>query len=193
MNRLTLTTLALLAPALANAAPVFLPTRDVAVQYTLARPGQGARNFQLLYNAATQSARVNSAYGYYVLANLHEGQAQLVLPAMHAIVQAPDFSALTTEINQADNARFTPLGTGHYAGLTCQRYKIVDTHGTGQACLTPDGVVLHFTGQDAHGSADLTATSVTYTPQSVSEFAPPAGFAPINLPPGAVAALLQPH
>ncbi|MGE4482106.1 hypothetical protein [Acidocella sp.] len=192
MKRFLLTALTVLTPALAQAAPAFLPTRDVAVQYTLSSPGQTAQNFQLSYDAASQLARVDSPNGYYVLANLPAGQAQMVVPALHAIIQAPDFSNLTTEIYQAENANFTPLGTGHYAGLDCRKYRVTDKNGSAIACLTPDGVILHFTGQDAKGTAELTATSVSYTPQPQERFTAPAGFAPLNLPPGALKALLQP-
>lgn len=193
MKRLLITALAALTPGLAAAAPAFLPTRDVAVQYTLASPGQASQGYQLSYNAAAQLARVDSPSGFYVLANLPAGQAQMVVPALHAIVQAPDFSALTAEIYEAENANFSPLGTGHYAGLACRNYLVTDKNGTATACLTPDGVILHFVGHDAKGGADLTATSVSYAPQPADQFAPPAGFAPLNLPPGALTALLQQH
>lgn len=193
MQRILLTALAALTPALAQAAPAFLPTRDVAVQYTLTTPGQAPQSYQLSYNAAAQLARVDSQNGFYVLANLPAGQAQMVLPALHAIVQAPDFSTLTAEIYQAESANFSPLGTGHYAGLDCRKYLVTDKNGTATACLTPDGVILHFVGQNGHGNADVTATAVSYAPQPQSQFTPPAGFMPLNLPPGALSALLQPH
>ncbi|MBU6447993.1 MAG: hypothetical protein KGQ26_00055 [Rhodospirillales bacterium] len=193
MKHLALAALAALTPALAKAAPSFLPTRDVTVNYTLSSPAQAAGAYQLSYNAAQQLARVDGPNGYYILANLPAAQAQIVLPALHAIVQAPDFSALTAEIYQADNAKFTPIGTGQYAGLECRKYLVTDQHGTAHACITPDGVVLHFTGQNAQGGTDVTATSVTFAPQAPGLFAAPPGYAPLNLPPGALQALLQPQ
>ncbi len=193
MKRFLLTALAAFTPSLAMASPAFLPTRDVAVQYTLATPGQAPQSYQLSYNAAAQLARVDSPNGYYVLANLPAGQAQMVVPALHAIVQAPDFSHLTSEIYQAENAQFSPLGTGHYAGLDCRKYLVTDQNGSATACITPDGVILHFIGHDAHGGADITANAVSYAPQPTGQFVPPAGFAPLNLPPGALSALLQSH
>ncbi len=192
-KHLAIATLASLAPAMAAAAPAFLPTRDVTVDYTLATPGQAPANYQLSYNAAGQLARVDSPSGYYVLANLPAAQAQIVLPALHATVQAPDFSALTAEIYRADDAKFTPLGTGHYAGLDCRKYQVVDKHGTATACITHDGVILHFAGHNERGNADVTAISASYTPEPPGQFAPPPGFAPLNLPPGALKALLQPR
>jgi hypothetical protein len=179
-------------PGGAFAAPVFLPTRDVAVTYELNVPNRTPENYQLRYSAAEQLVRVDpEAGGYFVLGNLPAGQAELVIPGLHAVVQAPDFSALTAQIYNADGAQFTPLGPGHYAGLDCEKYLVLDKNGTGTACLTRSGVVLHFAGHDAHGSAEVTALSVTYTPQPADMFAPPPGLTPLNLPPGAVQAILN--
>jgi len=180
-------------PAAALAAPVILPSRDVAVTYSLTAQGKAPATYQLAYDAADQLARVQSQSGYYVLANLPAGQAQVVVPALHAVVQAPDFSALTGEIYNADGAQFTPLGTGHYAGLDCEKYLVMDQKGTGTACITPTGVTLHFSGHDAQGSADLTALSVSFAPQPAGDFTPPTGYSQLNLPPGALLALLNPQ
>lgn len=194
MKHLILTTLACLIPGTALAMPTFLPNRDVSVRYSLTTPGQPAQTLQLSYNAAQELARISSEYGYYVLANLPAGQAQLVIPALHAIVQAPDFSALAAELFAAGNkAHFTSLGKGHYAGLSCEMYQVSDQTGTARACLTPDGVTLYFSGQDAHGNADVIATSVTYAPQAAGQFTPPAGLTPLNLPPGVLKSLLAPN
>lgn len=194
MKQLGLTALLSLIPSFALAAPAVLPTHDVQVSYSLTTPGQAAQTLQLSYNAQQELARISSDYGYYVLADLPAGRAQLVVPALHAVVQAPDFSALTNELFQAqDNAHFTLEGKGHYAGLTCENYKITTQNGTANACLTKDGVVLHFSGHDTHGGADVTATSVAYAPQPASQFQLPTGLVPITLPPDALKSLLNPQ
>lgn len=190
MKFLLLTTLSAL-PVAAQAAPVFLPTRDVAVTYELTAPGRATENYQLSYDAGGQIARIDAPAGYYVLGNLPAGQAELVIPGLHAVVQAPDFSALTAEIYNADGASFTPLGPGHYAGLDCEKFLVLAQNGSGTVCLTPGGVVLHFAGHDAQGSAEVTALAVTYAPLPADLFAAPEGFTPLNLPPGALAALLN--
>ncbi len=178
-------------PASALATPVFLPTRDVAVTYQLDVPGRTPAQYELHYSAADQMVRVDSAAGYYVLGNLPAGQAELIIPNLHALVQAPDFSAYTAQIYHADGASFTPLGQGHYAGLDCENYLVLDKHATGTACLTKSGVVLHFSGHNDRGSAEVTALAVNYAPQPADLFSPPAGLTPLNLPPGALAALLN--
>jgi hypothetical protein len=182
--------LAAAGPALA--APAFLPQRDVAVTYAVGAPGQQAQNYVMDFDAADRLARIESpAQGIYVLANLSAGRAEVVVPALHAVVDAPDFSALTGMIGSADGARFTPLGHGFYAGLGCEKFLVINTQGSGTACITHDGVVLHFSGKDAHGSADVTALNVVFAPQPAGAFAPPDGFTPVTLPPGALQALLQ--
>jgi len=179
-------------PGAAFATPVFLPTRDVDVTYALSASGRQPENYELRYNANDQLARVDSQAGYYVLGNLPAGQAELILPALHAQVQAPDFSALTAQIYNADGAQFTPQGPGHYAGLDCEKYLVQDKkNGTGAVCLTPSGVVLHFAGHNSQGSAEVTALSVTFAPQPRDLFTPPQGLTPLNLPPGALQALLN--
>ena len=183
---------ALLMASPAMATPAFLPTSDVAITYELNAPGRAAQDYQLNYDAADKLARVEDpAQGIYILANLPAGQAQVVVPALHAIVQAPDFYSMTQLIATADCARFTPLGPGRYAGLGCEKYLVLNGQGSGTACITQSGVVLHFAGRDAHGSAEVTALSVAYGPQPAQDFSTPDGFSAVTLPPGALAALLQ--
>jgi len=180
-----------LAAAPALAAPLFLPDQDVSVSYELSSPGNPVQDVQLSYSAAAGQARIDSPQGLYVLASLPAGQAQVVIPALRAFVEAPDFSSLTRMIGNADGASFTPLGGGFYAGLACEKYLVLSSQGSATACLTHQGVVLHFAGRDAHGSAELTARSVAFTPQVLSNFVTPPGYTEVTLPPGALAALLR--
>ena len=178
----------------AAAAPVprFLPNHDVAVTYQLTIPGHDPQTYLLHYDAADELARIDSpAQNIFILANLPSGQAQVVVPALHAVVDTPDFSGITRQIANAGGAHFTLLGHGHYAGFGCERYRITNHEGEAQACITPDGVVLQFDGHDRNGAAEVTATSVTFAPQPGDEFLPPAGFANIRLSPGLLTALLQ--
>jgi hypothetical protein len=176
----------------ADTNPPILPTQDVAVSYNLATPGRADQTYLLEYSAAGQLARItNPNPGTVFLVNLPAGTAQLVVPMLHAIVEAPDLSAITQQISSAASARFTALGPGDYAGRPCEKYLILNAQGTATACLTPDGVALYVHGQDANGSATVTATSVTYAPQPPNDFQPPSGFSQITLPPGALAQLLQ--
>ncbi len=183
--------LAGLSPAFADAPPPYLPTRDVVVSYQVDTPGRPPASYQLAYDAGRQQVRIDDpAHGNYFLVNLPAGTAQLVAPAFHAIVAAPDLSALTGQLNNLNQARFTPLGPGAYAGLACQKYLVLSDQGSGTACLTPDGVTLHFSGHNARGSAEVTATNVAYQHNQAAMFGIPPGYSTITLPPGALGQLL---
>lgn len=178
---------------LAHAAPPFLPTRDVTVDYAVDISGQTPQSVNVAFEAADQRARIDLiSSGVFILADLPAGRAQMVVPALHALVKAPDISALTLVLAQAGEARFTPLRAGRYAGRDCETYLVLDPHnGTGTACLTPDGVILHFSGHNERGAIEATAQSVDFADAQSALFLPPDGFARLDLPPGAVAALLR--
>ncbi len=180
-----------MAPAYANDHPAFLPDRDVVVGYDVSDPGRPVAQYQLRYLAAGRQARIDDrAHGTYFLVNLPAGRAELVVPGLHSVVDAPDLSGLSAQVNDAGNARFTPLGQGHFAGLDCEKYLVLAAEGSGTACLTPDGVILHFAGHDARGSVEVTANAVTFQPVSEADLVPPDGFSRITLPPGALQQLL---
>ena len=194
MSLLPLALLAALgiAPAAAAPRPNILPVRDVAVSYELTAPGRPPADYQFAYDAADQRARIDDpARGTYFLVDLPAGRARLVIPALRTIVEAPDLSAISQEITRVEGARFTRLGAASVAGASCQKYLVMNSQGTADVCLTPDGVALNFHGHDAHGSATVTATSLSYGPQPPANFFPPAGFNSVTLPPQALAQLLR--
>ena len=172
-----------LAPCLAAAAPLVLPTQDVAVTYNLVVPNHADATYLMQYNAASRLARLNNTVeNNYDLLNLNTGSAELVVPQMNSVVAIPDLSNLTKYLTNTATTRFTPLGRANYAGLACQTYLVHANQGSGTACLTNDGVILYFSGSDPHGAATITATSVTYSPQPAAEFAVPQGMTTINVP-----------
>jgi hypothetical protein len=183
--------LMLVTPAQAAEHPAFLPVRDVTATYVLTVPGRPDATYRLDYDATDERARiVDPARGLLLLVDLPAGRAELVVPAMRAVVEAPDLSGLARQVYDAAGARFTPLGPGHYAGLGCEKYLVLTGQGSGTACLTKDGVVLHFAGRDAHGAANVTAVSVVMAHVARGEFEAPDGYTQIQLPPGALAQLL---
>jgi YD repeat-containing protein len=183
----------LIAPAQAATHPAFLPAQDVLASYVVAASGRPAATYDLEYDAADQRARiVDPARGLVLLVDLPTGQAELVVPALHAVVEAPDISDLAKQVENADGAKFLALGPGHYADLACEKYEILARQGSGTACLTQDGVILHFAGRDAQGAASITAISVAMAHQPREDFATPDGYSRMVLPPGALAQLLGP-
>ncbi len=196
MSLINLPTVALLlfglSPAIADTTPLILPDRDVAVSYQVSSPGRAAQGYQFEYDAAGQRARINNpAQGTYFLVNLPAKTAQMVVPQLNSVVNAPDFSNLTQQITNAQGARFTLLGKSEYAGMTCQNWLVLSSQGTATACLTTDGVALHFTGKNAHGSGEVTATSVAFGPQPAADFSPPTGLNAVTLPPGVLQQLMN--
>jgi hypothetical protein len=177
----------------ADAAPLILPDRDVAVMYAFAAPGRPSQSYQLEYDAADQRARINNpAQGTYFLVDLPGGTAKMVVPQLNSVVNAPDLSELTRQITDAgQHARFRLLSAGEYAGISCQNWLIMSAQGTATACLTADGVALHFDGKNEHGSGGVTATAVSFGPQPISDFAPPDGYNAITLPPGVLQQLIN--
>jgi hypothetical protein len=182
-----------LAPAVADTTPLILPDRDVAVSYQVSSPGRPDMSYQLEYDAAGQRARINNpAQGTYFLVNLPAGTAQMVVPQLNSVVNAPDVSGLTAQITDAGhNARFTLLGHAEYAGMACENWLVLSSQGSATACLTADGVALHFAGKNANGSGEVTATTVSFGPQRSTDFSPPNGYNAITLPPGVLQQLMS--
>ncbi len=182
-----------LIPAFADTTPLILPDRDVAVAYRLAASGRPDQSYQLEYDASGQRARINNpAQGTYFLIDLPAGTAQMVVPQLNSVVNAPDLSGLTRQITDAGHdARFTLLGQGTYAGLACQNWLILSSQGSATACLTPDGVALHFDGKNAHGAGTVTATAVSFGPRPDADFRTPGGYNAITLPPGVLQQLMN--
>jgi hypothetical protein len=178
-------------PAQAGAIPVFLPQQDVTIHYELTAPNRPAQDFQVSYQAAQHVARVDdAAHGVSYLADLNSGQVQILVPMLRAVVAEPQFSRFAGLLETAGGAQFTPLGHSHYAGIGCDTYSVTNQDGTGTACLTPDGEILHFHGHDSHGSATITAVSVHFGTVPADDFAVPAGYNEMQLPPGMLEQLL---
>jgi hypothetical protein len=180
------------APAQAAEVPVFLPRQDVQIDYTLTAPGRPAQDLSLSYQAGAHLARVDdAAHGVSYLADLRGGQVEILLPMLHAVVQAPDMSQFAGMITSAGGAQFVRLAPGHYAGMGCETYLVTNEQGTGTACLTQDGEILHFRGHDEHGSVELTADAVRFGAVPAALFAVPEGYSQMQLPPGMLAQLLK--
>jgi len=179
-------------PLPAAAVPAFLPGQDVVIDYAVSAPGRSAQAFEVSYEAGPRLARVNdAAHGVSYLADLNAGEVEILVPMLRAMVEAPDMSRFAGMLQNADGAQFVRLGHGHYAGLACETYLVTNAQGSGTACLTHDGEILHFHGHDNHGAVDITATSVRFGAVPASVFSVPADFSHLQLPPGMLAQLLK--
>jgi len=179
-------------PLPAVAVPAFLPGQDVVIDYALSAPGRPAQNVEVSYEAGPRLARVDdAAHGVSYLADLDHGRVEILVPMLRAVVEAPDVSRFAGMLQNADGAQFVKLGHGHYAGMGCETYLVTNEQGSGTACLTRDGEILHFHGHDSHGAVEITAASVRFGPVPTEFFSVPTDYSRMNLPPGMLEQLLK--
>jgi hypothetical protein len=175
----------------ASAVPQFLPDRDVEVQYTVTAPGRSPHEYDLSFSAESERLRIDDpAHGLWFLVDLRDASATLVVPQMHVVVTEPDLANLTSILQGAHAAQFTPLGEATIAGLRCTRYRVHSEQASGTACLTRNGIALAVSGQDKRGSAQVVADSVTEATVPPDNLVPPPDFPSITLPRGTIEALL---
>ena len=178
------------APARAAEQPVYLPTRDVTIDYVVTPQNREPDHARVAVAAGGAHLRLDSeAVPGPVLIDRDRGTALLVYPPAKLFTELPSRGFRLDRLIAEGHPQFTRVGASEVIGLRCTEYRIVATQGSGIGCLTEDGVLLRGSGQDAkgHGGAVL-ATAVRYGPVPASAFVPPHGYQ--ELPPGALAALL---
>ncbi len=191
-RRLLMTLLAGLAagPAWAQALPVLLPDRDVAVTFRLEGSDQMQGDIQAVWSASRRLLRIdNASLPGWVLVEEASRRASMVMP-QGVVMRLPDSPELAAFFRDPGaQGRYTRLGRRSIAGLGCTDWRLERPDGkSGTACLTPDGVLLRL--QQTGRREVLQATRVAYGPQPAARFALPAGGAQFNLPP-ALRGLLQ--
>ncbi len=191
---LALLTLGVASAAHAAGAPRILPDHDVAVTYRAVVPGQQGGTYRVRFQAASQRAHATAlsgeGAGLQFLLDIPAGSGDLIMPQTHTIVPLPNLSDLIQRVMAAKDAKFTKLGTATIAGHACTKYLILSPKGDGTACLTSGGVPLAATAKDRRGSLTVTALNVADVAQPPHVFAPPPGYATLNLPPSMLGQLL---
>ncbi len=198
MRRFILGGLALLvfAPARAPQAaamqdvPALRPTRDVAVIYHIhivgSPPPSGieqAHTVRMVWGDRGQELRVeiDRQPSVALIDFTQQRVTMLIEPQRLAIEFTLDPRLIPGFVIPAD-ASVTRAGNGTVAGHACEIWKLSGPHGTGEACITNDGLVLRAAGSmDNAGTGRLEAVSVTYGPQPASLFVPPADFRRMDL------------
>lgn len=196
--------LAFAVPAFADApaAPPLMPTRDVAVVYSVQPQGAPQpQSVKVYFHDKGDLMRIDGppgpqdgALSGYMVMNRPAKSMVVVLNQQHLFMDVPEGQEVRSPFVLDGSMRFTPEGTGTVAGLACERYGIVAGAGHAEACVTADGVVLSETGVDGQGNrGTLTAQSIDYAPLSASLFTPPAGYQRAGHPaaPGEQAVPLQ--
>ena len=191
---LALLTLGVSGAAHAATTPRILPDHDVAVTYRAMVPGQQGGTYRVRYQAFSQRAHATAlsgeGAGLQFLLDIPAGSGTLIMPQTHTMVPLPNLSDIIHRVIAAKNAKFTRLGTATIAGHVCTKYLILSPKGDGTACLTKAGVPLAATAKDKHGSLTVTALNVADAAQPPNVFAPPPGYATLNLPPQMLQQLL---
>ncbi len=178
------------APAGAADEPVYLPTRDVTIDYTVTSPNREPEQARVAVQAGGAHLRLDSeAVPGPVLIDRDRATAVLVYPPAKLFTELPARGFRLDRLIAEGHPQFTRIGAGEVIGLHCTEYRIVASQGSGQGCLTDDGVLLRGRGQDMKGRGGaVLATAVRYGPVPASAFVPPHGYQ--ELPPGALQALL---
>ncbi len=177
--------------ARAEAPPALLPTRDAALSYRVTDARNGHTMMVRAYvKAGAGLVRVDAEGmpGYAIL----DRAARLltvVMPAAHGYLRIPIGSGADHFIAQAEGLRFRRIGTETVAGLSCTEWSMTDKRGgaergSGNACITADGLVLRVRGTGDGVGGSVVATAVEEAPQPAALFAVPAGFAKLGRLPG---------
>jgi hypothetical protein len=177
----------------AQSAPQNLrPLRDVSITYEVQSDGQATRRVPLAWQAATQRVRAEpEGLPGWVLLDLPQSQAQMVLEGQGMVVQVParELSALLGGI--PPGTRVAAAGSATVAGHRCANWRVVRSDGEGTVCLTADGVLLRAEGRHRGRNGRIEAKSVTYAAQDPARFVVPAGYTPVTLPPALLQGLLR--
>lgn len=170
---------ALARPAAAQDHPPYMPTRDVAVTYRIARVNQtGLREARLYFSASADKERLEQdPTQSYAIIDPVAKRMTLVMVPRHAYLEVPYDIETAPGFVLSGRMSFTRIGSETIAGLPCTNWAVKSDTITGTACVTTDGVMLHGQGHDQKGNgSDLLATAVAYAPQPVDLFAPPTNF-----------------
>lgn len=159
--------------------PLLVPTRDVAVTWTV-QPIAGGSPIELTENFSVTQAkkRDNFPGGNYWITDLAQDRIQIVFPARRLFYATSGALRFSTPLPKETSFQRGPTDT--IAGVSCTQWHITAVDGyRADACLTDDGVPLRL----ADDVRLTVAMKVDYGPQATSLFTVPADFAKTDLPP----------
>lgn len=187
----------LVAPAARAAAPVLLPQRMVTVSYALDSHETGPVQVELRADPAARLIRLDQAgLGDYLLLDFAGDSVRLVSPQKGIVfaVAPAGLDAITHA--GADSLHLRPGVERRLLGLACRVWHGSERGGQGEACITPEGVILAASafGTPPGGSGpekgQLSATAVSFAPIPRDVFAVPTGLQVVNLPPALFRAMV---
>jgi hypothetical protein len=164
------------------------PVTDMVVTYVLKQQEPGnAGKMVVTYADSGQRIRVDS----FIFPNgtvpyegfIYDGKNGKIIALGYSQRIAIENTAkgLTISgITVADDMRFQRLGTGRYAGLDCDSFKITNAQASDSGiCITPDGVVVH----SVMPKTDIEAVEVRHGPVDATAFTIPADLRRVTVPP----------
>jgi hypothetical protein len=167
--------------------PLLRPNRDVAIVYRVegtagAKGAPQSHTIRMFWGQDGEALRVElDAQPIVALVDFKHRRMAMLIGPRQVMVETKLDPALIPGFVLPAGAKAVRAGTDTVAGLGCAVWRMSGPRGSGTACVTDDGVVLRADGSAEHGSGDLEAVSVTYAPQPAALFAPPAGFARMDL------------
>ncbi|HTR15803.1 MAG TPA: hypothetical protein VMI52_02055 [Acetobacteraceae bacterium] len=175
-------------------APQLIPSRDVTVTYRIAPDDQPERVVRVAVAAGGQKLRLESpaAPGPIILDRRTRAATMLFAPT-HTYTVLPGRARAVEQFLLNEHMRFRREGSARVAGLACTDWAVQSRNGMAHACVTDDGVLLRADGTDRKGRhGAIEAVNVAYGALDEGLFRPPADYLPLDLPRGALDAIL-PH
>ncbi len=167
--------------------PLFLPVRDVAVDYGVQTGAPGSSSLRpamrVSYMADGSHLRIDPVDGMVpVIADLAAHRTVLLFPDSKAYLDVPFDPRMQRLLMLNDSMDFTREGTATVAGVPCVEWQIRTGSETARGCITEDGVVLEGEAGSGKSHTLLRASKVVYGAQPPSLFAPPADWHKIGAP-----------
>ncbi len=164
--------------------PLYLPTRDVAVTYTIDHHGPGAaKQAHMYFSARTNRLRLETPNrrGFLIIDRTAKTMT-VVMGEQHVYFQMPLNAEMATGFILNGDMKFVRGASETIAGQPCTEWQVESSRANGTVCVTKDGVLLLGRGRDKNGSGGgLQAEEVSYDPQPMALFVPPAGFKQIDI------------
>ena len=156
------------------------PTRDVSITYRMLGPRNVTLHMSI--QASTGLTRVDNpsqqGYGIVDRQNQQDDHGDGRPACLHGIADHRRRATLAgIRSDRAVHAAMAPIRS---PALSCTVWDYTSEHGSGNACITDDGVLLR--SQDGANQHGMEATEVSYVPQPDADFRPPPDFVMQQLP-----------
>ena len=167
--------------------PLVVPLRDVGITYR--SPAQPGAELRMSWLVAEQKLRVDMPGGQgWSLVDQRAQRMVLVMERQRMLLELPTGSGgINLPAQPPEGARFTRAGSATVAGLACTVWRYADGKGTGgegsgETCLTADGVMLRSSGTHGGRTGTVEAVEVSYGPQDPERFRIPPGYQAVPRP-----------